>query len=116
MGPFEQYTKIRNAEDTLFDSCMSQLSNDIRYSRESSVVPSLYHKQLDGSFNAPKIIRGATLTDVLRLQIYMMYCQNTAHHKQPDDPINAPEIIGGAALTGVLRSHIYGVLLESCIS
>ena len=69
MGPFKQYTKIRNAEDTLFDSCMSQLSNDIRYSRGSLVVPSLYHKQLDGPFNALEIIKGAALTDVLRLQI-----------------------------------------------
>ena len=69
MNPFNRYTKIRNAEDSLFDSCMSQLSNDIRYSRGSSVVLSLYHKQLDGSFNAPEIIGGAALTDVLRLQI-----------------------------------------------
>ena len=69
MNPFNQYTKIGNAEDSLFDSCMSQLSNDIRYSKESSVVPSLYHKQPDGPFNAPEIIRGAALTDVLRLQI-----------------------------------------------
>ena len=74
MGPFNQYTKIRNAEDSLFDSCMSQLSNDIRYSRGSSVVPSLYLKQLDGPFNAPEIIGGAALTDILRLHIYMMYC------------------------------------------
>ena len=57
--------KIRNAEDSLFDSCMSQLSNDIRYSRGSSVVPSLYLKQLDGPFNAPEIIGGAALTDIL---------------------------------------------------
>ena len=69
MNPFNQYTKIINAEDSLFDSCMSQLSNDIRYSRGSSVVPSLYHEQLDGPFNAPEIIGGATLSDVLRLQI-----------------------------------------------
>ena len=69
MNPFNQYTKIGNAEDSLFDSCMSQLSNDIRYSKGSSVVPSLYHKQPDGPFNAPEIIRGAALTDVLRLHI-----------------------------------------------
>ena len=106
MGPFKQYTKIRNAEDTLFDSCMSQLSNDIRYSRGSSVVPSLYHKQPNGPVNAPEIIGGAALTDVLRLQIYLMYCQNPAYHKWPADPINAPEIIGGAALSDVLRLQI----------
>ena len=116
MGPSKQYTKIRNAEDTLFDSCMSQLSNDMRYSRGSSVEPSLYHKQPDGPFSALEIIGGAALTDVLRLQIYMMYCQNPAYYKWLDDPINAPEIIREAALTDVLRLHIYGVLLESCIS
>ena len=71
------------------------------------MIPSSYHKQPDGPCNAPEIIRGAALTDVLRLQIYMMSCQNPAYHKQPDDPFNAPEIIGGAALTDVLRLHIY---------
>ena len=74
MNLFNQYTKIRNAEDSLFDSCMSQLSNDIRYSRESSVAPSLYHKQLDGPFNAPEIIGRTALTDILRIHIYMMCC------------------------------------------
>ena len=38
------------------------------------VVPSSYHKQPDGPFNAPEIIRGAAVTDILRLHIYMMYC------------------------------------------
>ena len=67
----------------MFDSCMSQLSNDIRYSRGSLVVPSLYHKQPDDPFSAPEIIRGAALTDVLRLQIYMMYCLNPPYHSFP---------------------------------
>ena len=60
-----QYLTSMESCDTLFDSCMSQLSNDIRYSRGSSVVPSLYLKQLDGPFNAPEIIGGAALTDIL---------------------------------------------------
>ena len=69
------------------------------------VVPSLYHKQPDGPFGALEIIGGAALTDVLRLQIYMMYCQNPAY--QPGDPFNAPEIIRGAALTDLRRLQIY---------
>ena len=91
--------------DILFASCISQCFNDIRYSIESLVILSSYHKQPDGPLNAPKIIGGAALTDVLRLQIYMMFCQNPAYHKQPDDPFNAPEIIRGATLTDVLRLH-----------
>ena len=74
MNPFNQYTKIRNAEVSLFDSCMSQLSNDIRYSRGSSVVLSFYHKWLDGPFNALEIIGRTALTDILRIHIYMMCC------------------------------------------
>ena len=34
------------------------------------MVPSSYHKQLDGPFNTPEIIREAALTDILRLHIY----------------------------------------------
>ena len=53
----------------LLEWCISQLFIDVRYSRGSLVVPSSYRKQLDGLFNAPEIIRGAALTDVLMLQI-----------------------------------------------
>ena len=57
----------------LLEWCISQLFIDVRYSKKSLVVPSSYHKQPDGPFNVPEIIRGAALTGVLRLQIYMMF-------------------------------------------
>ena len=56
--------------DILFASCISQRSNDKRCSIESLVVPSSSHKQPDGPFNAPEIIGGTTLTDILRIHIY----------------------------------------------
>ena len=125
--------------DVLLESCISQLSIDVGYSKRSLVVLLLYHKQLDDPFKAPEIIRGATwltyrgytyrwytvgilliiafhwckifkqklggpliiwqaarwtvqctgdhwkscLTDVLMLQIYLMYCWNPVSHSFP---------------------------------
>ena len=79
-GCFYWHTEIRHIYDVLLDSCISQLFIDVGYSRRSLVVPLSYHKQLNGPFNAPEIIRGATLTDTLRLHIYMIYWWHFAYH------------------------------------
>ena len=73
-GHFDWYTEVTNIYDVLLTSCISQLSIHAGYSTRSLVVLSSYHKQLDGPFNALEIIGGAAVTDILRLQIYIMYC------------------------------------------
>ena len=73
-GRFDWHTEATHIYDVLLESCISQISIDVRYWPRSLVVPSSYCKQLDGPFNAPKVIGGAALTDILRLHIYMMYC------------------------------------------
>ena len=57
----------------MLDSCISQLSSDIRYSTGSSVDHLTYHKQPNGPSDAPEITGWAALTDILMLQIYMIY-------------------------------------------
>ena len=73
MGRFDSYMDVINILCILLDSCISQLSSDIRYSTGSSVDHLSYHKQLDGPSDAPEITRQAALTDILMLQIYMIY-------------------------------------------
>ena len=73
-GRFDRHTEVTHIYDVLLESCTLQLPIDVKYWPRSLVVPSSYHKQLDGPFNAPEIIGGAALTDILRLHIYMMYC------------------------------------------
>ena len=60
--------------DVLLESCISQLSIGVRYPTRHLVVPLSYCKQPDGPFNTLKIIEEAAVTDILRLQISMMYC------------------------------------------
>ena len=78
-GHFDWHTEATHIYDVLLESCKSQLSIDVRYSTRCLVVPSSYCKQLDGPFNAPAIIGGAALTDILRLQICLIYCWNPAY-------------------------------------
>ena len=127
-GCFYWHAEIRHIYDALLDSCISQLSIDVGYSRRSLVVPLSYHKQLDGPFNAPEIIRGATLTDTLRLHIYTVWYTDgilliIAFHwcKIFKQKLGGPLIISqaarwtiqcirdhwGAALTDVLMLQIY---------
>ena len=73
-GHFDWHTEATHIYDVLLKSYISQISIDVRYWPRSLVVPSSYCKQLDRPFNAPEIIGGAALTDILRLHIYMMYC------------------------------------------
>ena len=79
-GCFDWHTEATHIYDVLLESCISQLSIDVRYSTRHLVVPSSYRKQPDGPFDAPEIIRGAALTDILRLQICLIYCWNPAYH------------------------------------
>ena len=73
-GRFDRHTEVTHIYDVLLESCTSQLSIDVRYRASSLVVPSSYHKQLDGPFNAPEIIGGAAVTDILRLHILYIWC------------------------------------------
>ena len=77
---FDWCTEVTHIYDVLLESCTSQLSIDVRYPTRHLVVPSSYRKQLDGPFDAPKIIRGAALTDILSLQICLIYCWSPAYH------------------------------------
>ena len=83
MGRFDRHAEVTHIYDVLLESCTSQLSIDVRYWPSILVVPSLYCKQLDGPFNAPEIIGEAAFTDILRLDIYMMYCWIPAYHSSP---------------------------------
>ena len=73
-GRFDRHTEVTHIHDVLLESCTSQLSIDVRYWPSSLVVPSSYHKQPDGPFNAPEIIGGAAVTDILRLHILYIWC------------------------------------------
>ena len=73
-GCFDWHTEVTHIYDVLLESFTSQLSIDVRYWTRSMVVPSSYHKQPVGPLSTPEIIRGAALTDILRLHISMMYC------------------------------------------
>ena len=79
-GCFDWYTEVTHIYDVLLVSSISQLSIDVGYSTRSLVVPSSYHKQPDGPFDALEIIRGATLTNV---HIYMIYCWYPAYYSFP---------------------------------
>ena len=72
-GRFDWHTEVTHIYDVLVESCTSQLSIDVRYWTRCSVVLSSYRKQPNGPFNALEIIRGAAVTDILRLHIYRMY-------------------------------------------
>ena len=136
-GCFDWYTEVTHIYDVLLESCISQLSIDVRYWTRSLVVPLSYYKQLDGPFNAPEIIGGAALTDVLRLQIYMMYCWNPAYDSFPlmwdteQEAWWSPCYITNSQMVHSMHqrssegplllmystevTNIYDVLLESCI-
>ena len=73
-GHFDWHTEVTHIYDVLLESCISQLSIDVRYWTRCLVVPSSYCKQSDGPFNAPEIIGGAAVTDILLLHIYTMHC------------------------------------------